>query len=130
MVMRCVKAWVVDMVSVDNMSVDAVSVWGPVLLVHRAGRFCLISLSIVAQVVWTRSVLELERRWWSLTVVVEEDNIGAAGFMLPWEVICCYIFDEVGGRDWGLVEGGVGEREDREGRDGVFLGNVMNQCQL
>jgi len=47
--MMCVKAWVVDMVSVDNMSVDAVSVWGPVLLVHRAGRFCLISLSIVAR---------------------------------------------------------------------------------
>ena len=49
--MMCVKAWVVDMVSVDNMSVDAVSVWGPVLLVHKAGRFCRISLSMAAQVV-------------------------------------------------------------------------------
>ena len=131
--MMCVKAWVVDIVPVDNVSVDGVSVWGPVLLlVHRAGRFCRISLSIAAQVVWTRSVLELERVWWSLTVVVVEEDmmIGAAWFVLPWDVICCYIFDEVGGRDWGLVEGGVGEREDREGRDGVFLGNVMNQCQL
>ena len=44
--MMCVKAWVVDMVSVD-----VVSVWGNVLLVHRAGRFCRISLSIAAQVV-------------------------------------------------------------------------------
>ena len=87
---------------------------------------------MVAQVVWTRSVRELERVWWSLTVVVEEDMIGAAGFVLPWEVICCYILYEVGGmggRDWGLAEGGVGEREDREGRDGVFLVHVMNGCQ-
>jgi len=35
----------------------------------------------------------------------------------------------MGGRDWGLTEGGMGGREDREGRDGVFLGHVMNQCQ-
>ena len=50
--MMCVKAWVVDIVSVDNVSVDAVSVWGTVvLLVHRAGRFCRISLSMAAQVV-------------------------------------------------------------------------------
>ena len=63
--MMCVKACVVNMVSVDNVSsVDAVSVWGTgVFLVHRAGRFCRISLSIAAQVVWTRSVLELERVW-------------------------------------------------------------------
>jgi len=87
--MRCVKACVVDIVSVDNVSMDKVSedavlVWGPVLLlVHRAGRFCRISLSIAAQVVWTRSVLELERVWWSLNAVVEEDMIGAAGFVLP-----------------------------------------------
>ena len=94
--MMCVKACVVDMVSVDNVSVDAVSVWGPgVLLVYRAGRFCRIFLSIAAQVVWTRSVRELERMWWSLTVVVEEDMIGEAGFVLPWEVIFCYILDEV-----------------------------------
>jgi len=43
--------------------------------------------------------------WWSLTVVVEEDMIGEAGFVLPWEVICCYIFDEVGG-GWGDEIGG------------------------
>ena len=51
MVMMCVKACVVNIVSMDNVSVDAVSVWGPVLLVHRTGRFCRISLSIAAQVV-------------------------------------------------------------------------------
>ena len=59
--MRCVKAWVAAMVSVDKVSVDAVSVWCPgvppgVFLVHRAGRFCLMSRSMAAQVVWTRSV--------------------------------------------------------------------------
>ena len=131
------KAWVVDMVSVDNVSMDAVSVLGTgVLLVHRAGRFCRISLSIAAHVVWTRSVLELERVWWSLTFVVEEEMIPVAGVVLPWEVISCYILtcyilEEVGGmggRDWGLAEGGVGGREDQEGRDGGFLGHVMNQC--
>ena len=74
-----VKAWVVDIVSMDNVSVDAVSVWGPLLLVYRAGRFCRISLSMVAQVVWTRSVLELERVCLSRTVVVEDEMIGAAG---------------------------------------------------
>ena len=97
--MMCVKACVVDNVSVDNVSsVDAASVWGPgKLLVHRAGRFCRMSLSIAVQVVWTRSVRDLERVWWSLTVVIEEEMIGAAGFVLPWEVIFCYILDEVGG---------------------------------
>ena len=50
--MMCVKAWVVDIVPEDNVSVDGVSVWGPgVLFVHRAGRFCLISPSIAVQVV-------------------------------------------------------------------------------
>ena len=95
---------------------DAVSVWGPgVLLVHRAGKFCRISLSIAAQVVWTRSVLELERVWWSLTVVVVEDMmIGAAWFVLPWDVIYCYIFDEVGGGDGGTILG-VGKRGEWEG---------------
>ena len=103
--MRCVKAWVVNMMSVDNVSVDVVSVWGPgVLLAYKAGRFCRISLSIAAQVVWTRSVRELERVWWSLTVVVEEDMIGAADVVLPWDVISCYILDEVGG--WGDEIGG------------------------
>ena len=60
----------------------------------------------------------MERMWWSLTVVVEEDMIGEAGFVLPWEVICCYIFDEVGGDGgdeiggWqrGEWEGGMIER--------------------
>ena len=79
--MRCVKAWVVNMVSADKVSVDAVSVWGPVLLVHRAGRFCRMSLSIAAQVVWTRSVIELERVCRSRTVVVVDGMIGAAGFV-------------------------------------------------
>ena len=48
--------------------------------------------------------------------------IDEAGFVLPWEVIFCYIFDEgggeMGGRYWGLAEEGVGGRDDREGRDG------------
>ena len=116
--MMCVKACVVNMVSVDNVSLDEVSVWGTVLLVHRAGRFCRISLSIAAQVVWTRSVLELERVMWSPTVVVEDDMIGVAGFVLPWEVICCYISmrwgedggDENGGWQRGEWEGGRIER--------------------
>ena len=50
--MMCVKACVVDIVSMDNVSVDAVSVWGTVvLLVYRAGRFRRIFLSIAAQLV-------------------------------------------------------------------------------
>ena len=97
----------VDNVSVDNVSVDAVSVWGPgVWLVHRAGRFCRISLSIAAQVVWTRSVRELDMVWWLLTVVVDEDMIGEAWFVHPWEVIFCYILDEMGGGMGGRRLGG------------------------
>ena len=57
--------------------------------------------------------------------------IGVAWFVLPWDVICCYIcmrWGGMGGRYWGLVEGGVGGRDDREGRDRVFLVHVMNGC--
>ena len=50
--------------------------------------------------------------------------IGAAGFVLPCEVICCYIFDEVGG-DGGDEIGGW-QREEWEGgrieRDGTGRG--------
>ena len=123
--MMCVKAWVdmvsVDKVSGDAVSVDTVSVWGTgVFLVHRAGRFCRMSLSIAAQVVWMRSVRDLDRVWWSRNVVVVDGMIGAAGFVLPWEVICCYIFDEEGG-DGGDEIGGWQRREWKGGmieRDG------------
>ena len=48
----------------------------------------------------------MERIWWSLTVVVVEDGmIGVADVVLPWDVIFCYILDEVGG-GWGDDIGG------------------------
>jgi len=125
---------VVDIVSVDNVSVDVVSVWGTVLLVHRAGRFCRISLSMAAHVVWTRSVLELERVWWSLTVVVEEEMIPVAGVVLPWEVISCYIltcyiFDEVGGLGGGAGRGGSG-REGGSRRSGRGIPRTRDESVL